>query len=192
MAMSNDIKTPELFINPKRIQEELNFTEEETLFALFHELEHAFENITLRSTPAGEQLYQTRIARLSQYEKPHSNPKLPGSGKALHTLENILRDIHVNNNIVSERKIPVLLAKRKSLYKTKLFTEHDFINPKPVPGSIEALLDITKPLPKHIQFLYACIRELMVPDEPCIIDPEIRIFLQRIRLSGTLRRSTES
>ena len=99
----------------------------------------------------------------------------------------------MNNNVVSDRKIPVLLAKRKSLYKTKLFKEHNFIQPKAAPDSLEAMLGIPpKPLPKHVQFLYACIRELMVPDEPCIIDPEIRIFLQRIRLSGALRRSTES
>jgi hypothetical protein len=50
MAMSDDFKNPELFVNLHNIQEKLCFTEEETLFALFHELEHMFENIVLRST----------------------------------------------------------------------------------------------------------------------------------------------
>ena len=184
MAMSDDFKNPELFVNLHNIQEKLCFTEEETLFALFHELEHMFENIVLRSTWAGEQLYKIRMSRLNPKDQ-----QIKWAEKALHALENILRDIHVNNNVISDRNIPVLRSRRTTLYRNKLFQEHNFVHPI-YPS--DTLKEGNGPLPKHVQFLYACIRELMVPDELCIIDPEVRIFLQRIRLSGALRRTTES
>lgn len=44
-------------------------------------------------------------------------------------------------------------------------------------------------LPKHLQFDYTIIREKMVADEICTIDPHVRKIITRLKKSGILEKT---
>jgi uncharacterized protein YegL len=86
---------------------------------------------------------------------------------------NILADVAGNRQIMT--KDPSAREGWHDFYASKLFGTTDFqfqID--------EAGQPTDKPLPKHIQMLYATIREKMVPDEPCTVDPEVRQVLEEL------------
>ncbi len=84
--------------------------------------------------------------------------------KMYHIFYNIFDDIHVNN-IVS-RHAPKFATQRKGgeevarLYKEKLFKGTDYSE-----------------LPRHLQFLYALLREEMVSDEKVLVNEEVAAVL---------------
>ena len=48
----------------------------------------------------------------------------------------------------------------------------------------------TTPLPKHLQFAYTILREAMLPDEKCNIDPEIRKIVNRFKRAWVISKSS--
>jgi 5-methylthioribose kinase len=90
-----------------------------------------------------------------------------------HFLENILRDVFVNKEVVDGKNIPVLSDTLHDLYKHKLFEETDYIKER-----------------KHKQFAYAIVREVFVPEEQCTIDPQIRKIISRFQKAGILQKAT--
>jgi hypothetical protein len=66
--------------------------------------------------------------------------------------------------LISPNNIPVLRDTLYSNYKDKMFNETDYTN-----------------LPKHLQFLYTLIREEMVKDQKCEIDPSVRKLINRLK-----------
>jgi hypothetical protein len=45
-------------------------------------------------------------------------------------------------------------------------------------------------MPKHLQFAYTLIREAMVNDEMCTINPRIRTIIKRLKRNGVLEEAT--
>ncbi|MEI7558500.1 MAG: hypothetical protein WCJ45_07030, partial [bacterium] len=58
-------------------------------------------------------------------------------------------------------------------YRDKMFKETDYCQ-----------------LPKHMQFNNTIIREAMVPDQQCTIDPNIRKIISRLKRSDVLSKTT--
>jgi hypothetical protein len=48
--------------------------------------------------------------------------------KVFHELENIFRDIFVNNEVISPYNASALEQTRYNLYKNKLYSQKDFLN----------------------------------------------------------------
>lgn len=88
-----------------------------------------------------------------RWEKEH-----PAAGIFL----NILADIAGNREIVT--KVPDSHEGWQDFYASKLFPETDYQAPN----------DKGQSLPRHVQFLYAMLRETFVPDEQCVVAPEVR------------------
>lgn len=68
---------------------------------------------------------------------------------------NCLRDVYVNRRTLQH--MPGMTDTMRQLYATKLFPSHNLMD-----------------CPRHLQFVYALLRESMMPGEQCIVDPEVR------------------
>lgn len=66
----------------------------------------------------------------------------------------------MNNEVVSVRKAPSLLSTRQELFAEKTHKERDFTG-----------------LPKHLQLLHAINKESVLPNDKCIVDPDVRKIL---------------
>ena len=84
------------------------------------------------------------------------------ASKRYSILDNTWDDTRMNRGVDS--RAPALEDAREALYKEDLFPETDF----------------TK-LPKHLQFAYTLLRERMVPNEACIVAPDVRAEIDRLR-----------
>ncbi len=80
----------------------------------------------------------------------------------LKLFDNVWDDVRMNRSVVS--RAPSQSEVRGKLYKENLFPESDLIN-----------------LPKHLQFAYALLRESMLPDEQCNIDPAVRAEINKLK-----------
>lgn len=89
-------------------------------------------------------------------------------------LENAIRDISVNREVVDPRKAPALRPIMERLYRMKAFRKRDYLT-----------------LPKHVQFQYTFLREAMLSDEECIVDPAVRSLIDDLRIFGTDTLVTE-
>ena len=160
-----NIQKPKIILNPKMIKEKFAYSDEEIVLDIGHEFGHFKEELQLQSTAKGKDISTQRIKRFE--EKQHLAP-------SYHTLENILRDIWVNNDLISPNNLPVLKDTLYSNYKEKMFKEKNY-----------------QELPKHVQFMYTIIRESMVPDEKCIVDTQVRKAIQRLERNETIKESTQ-
>ncbi len=151
-----------IMLNPKLLVQKFGFKSEELLFIMFHEIEHLIEGSKMKSTDVWKKIAEERERRFK--EAKHF-------AWAIHTLENAVRDVYVNNQGVS--KAPVLSKTRKELYENHLFKRPDFLK---TPEFWKDWKETWKfsPLPKHLQFAYTILREAMLPEEKCNIDPDIR------------------
>lgn len=84
---------------------------------------------------------------------------------------NILSDMAGNRSIIT--KVPNSKEDWHDFYESKLFPETDYTYLTDEQGK-------SHQLPRHIQFLYAMIRETFVPDEQCIVDEEVREVLDSL------------
>jgi hypothetical protein len=109
---------PRIMINPQFCMERFNFTPSEFLVVLFHEIEHLIEDAELKSTPEGRVFIEKRsqkkkqalenIARLAKEKKEREANEEMRRLKARHELENVLRDMYVNEQVVNVKKVPAL------------------------------------------------------------------------------------
>ncbi|HMY80313.1 MAG TPA: hypothetical protein PK048_00525, partial [Candidatus Absconditabacterales bacterium] len=159
-----NINKPLLYINWTMCVETMNSTPTEMMIGLSHEMNHVWEEAWRRSIPEGEQQYQEYLAHLK------SKGRL---WRSYHTLYNCLRDVWVNDMTI--RRFQGRKEELGVLYRYKLFQGNDFTH-----------------YPKHLQFCYTLLREspLHVPDELCIIDPEVRQMIDIIKQSGVILPST--
>ena len=109
--------------------------------------------------------------------------------KTFHKLENVMRDVYVNNRWVDAENLPILKDALRSNYTDNFFKEKDFLN-HPIYDENWNIVD-KKPLPKHLQFLYKILREEMVPDEECIVDKKINNIIKRLKLNGSIESSVK-
>lgn len=167
-----------ILLNPKLLKEKFNLSNEELLFVFFHEIEHLLEDAKLRESTSWKKVAQNRKKRFE--DSKHL-------AKSLHSLENILRDVHVNNNILT--KTPVLLAAKNSNYRNHFFKEKDFLNMPIVDKEWNETTE-TQAMPKHLQFAYTILREAMLPNEKCNIEPKIRQIVDRMKRAKIIDKST--
>ena len=175
-----NIEKPIVTFNPVKIKEEYNFSEEKMFFVLFHELEHLKEEIELKSTKQWQRIYEKRNKKFEQ---------LWVLVKSFHTLENIFRDVFVNNEVIHPKNAPVLRETRKELYEENLFKNKDYLN-YPVYDQEGNIVEI-KELPKHLQFVYTIIREEMIPGEKCNTDKKVRNIIRILKLNWDIKSSIE-
>lgn len=94
------------------------------------------------------------------------NPVEQAGLRIHHMFDNILMDIYVNHLVA--RKAPLFdkdgegYKDVQEVYAQKLFPKTDFTDS-----------------PRHLQFLYALLRETMVPDEKVTVTPEVQEALER-------------
>lgn len=78
----------------------------------------------------------------------------------LWSFENAMRDVWVNMRTVRADNMPVLSLETRRLYGDIFFKQTNYLN---------------KPL--HVQLEYAILREMMIPDQQCDVDPRVRGIL---------------
>jgi hypothetical protein len=140
--------TPKIMVNAKLAMEKFKLTSPEFLLVLFHEIEHLFEDAELKSAPAGKAMIEKREQRQKE------QGIWAGS---YHMLENVLRDVFVNDRVVSMDKVPVLRGDLHDVYQKKFFSKADY-----------------REMPLHQQFCYTLLREHFVPEEKCQVHPKVR------------------
>lgn len=82
--------------------------------------------------------------------------------KGYAIFDNCFDDIKMNRSVL--QRAPVLEKTEENLYKENLFVSQDF----------------TK-LPKHLQFSYALLREARLPEEECLVAPDVRKKIDELR-----------
>lgn len=96
-------------------------------------------------------------------EVAHQRLKARSEAKPrLHIWENCRTDIKGNQAIV--QFAPALASEAETVYREKLWPETDLTSK-----------------PRHLQFMYAILREAMVPDEQVVINPEVRDAINKLR-----------
>lgn len=88
-----------------------------------------------------------------------------------HIFLNIMADMAGNRGIIA--KIPSAKEGWEDFYANKLFESTDYTAIADENGE-------SHQLPRHIQLLYAMIRETFVPDEQCVVDEEVRTALDAL------------
>lgn len=170
-----DISEPKIIINPNICMEKFNFTSEEFFFVIFHEIEHIIEEANVKKNKNDLDIFEQRKERFLRQEK-----LCKWREKAYHDLENSLRDVFVNKQIISPKKVPALLSVVRPLYN-KLFPSINYL---------ESVDKNWKLIPKHIQFVNALLREWMLPDEPIILDSDVRKVVTRLQRNSSFKEVT--
>jgi len=147
------------------MKEQYNYSDDEIMFDIGHELGHLDEETQLQSTQTWKDIAQQRVQRLEEKWN---------LAESYHLLENVLRDVWDNNDLISPRKLPVLKNTCYTNYRDKMFKETDY-----------------RQLPKHMQFANTIIREAMVSDQQCVIDPQVRKIISRFNRSDILSKATK-
>lgn len=173
---------PTVIINPKLMKGDINLSDAGVLQVIFHEIEHLKEDTELKSTPQWRKVAEERIKRFEAQEE---------MGQTYHTLENIVRDVFVNNQTVDPKNAPVLKQTLRTNYTEHFAKNRDFLNfPVHDANDHNKIVEYTK-LPKHLQFSYALLREEMIPDEQCNVEPDVRKALTRMKKSGIIKNATQ-
>lgn len=136
------------------------YSESEALFASFHEAEH------FRDMIRDNKIYSALFERFRA--SSHIHAQYP---KAIQRLYNCLDDVLVNRAVI---------ARWKSGESAK-----DSLYPKLFPSKVLASNPVTgKPEPRHRQFMYALLREAMLPREVCSVSDDVRAALSHIQQQG--------
>ena len=143
------------------------YSQDEALFASFHEAEH------FRDMIREPEEYKRLFDRMNSESTVH--PALP---KALHTLYNCLDDVLVNKCVMQRWNSG---RKAKDTLYPKLFQSSDLMT-NPFTGKEE---------PGHRQFMYALLREAMLPDETCTVSPYVREAIDKVQAKGGKLKLTE-
>ena len=131
------------------------YSKSEALFAAFHEAEHFRDMV---ENPSAYEGLRERVESKKEVHKAYP--------RALHRLFNCLDDVLVNRAVMARWKDG--RTAKDSLYP-KLFPSADFRGEEGAPT------------PRHQQFMYAILREAMMPGEPCQVDPEVQAALDWCR-----------
>ena len=143
-----DLEKNTIYMN-SMFYKNLGLSDERTVFASFHEIEHFLEKRQILAEKNGEAKFKKYLDKIKK-------------SRAFSLTDNCVADIHVNRTVVSKTNDAVAELEQ-GIYKEVLFKEKDF----------------TK-MPKHIQFPQALLREARVPDEKCVVDPEVRKYLDQV------------
>jgi hypothetical protein len=149
-----NLETGEVYVN-SMFYKNLGLSDEKTVFATLHELEHLMEKRQILAEPrtrtqeSGERRFAKYLERIKQ-------------SRAFSLMDNCVADIHENRTVESKTNEGQKEIEEK-IYKEDLFTETDFTSE-----------------PRHIQFCNAILRESRLPDEKCTVSPEVRQALDSV------------
>jgi hypothetical protein len=146
------LNKPDLIINWNAVKQQRNLTDPQIIYILEHEMGHYDEEARLRATPAGQLRYEAHLQAMEQRWTVIRNK--------LWSFENAMRDVWVNMRTVRADNMPVLSLETRKLYGDIFFKQTNYLN---------------KPL--HVQLEYAILREMMIPDQQCQVDPRVRGIL---------------
>ena len=138
-----------IYIN-SMFYKELGLSDERTIFASFHEIEHFLEKKQILAEDGGAQKFKKYLDRIKK-------------SRSFSLTDNCVADVHVNRTVISKSN-EGMSDVEVGMYKEVLFKDKDF----------------TK-APRHIQFAQALLREARVPDEMCVVDPDVRMKLDQIK-----------
>lgn len=172
---------PTILVNPTLLKGKINLDDEGVLQVLFHEIEHLKEDTALKSTSSGRAIAWQRQERFKQHGV---------FAKTYHELENIIRDIYVNNQVVDAKNTPVLDNALRKNYAEHFAKDSDFLNFPIHDAHDHTKIVWHKALPKHTQFGYAMLREAMLPNEQCNVAPDVRKAINRVKKSGVLQKAS--
>lgn len=151
-----DLKNNTIYVNSMFYKiAGFSFSDEKTLFASCHEIEHFAEKKQILSEDGGERKFENYLEKLKK-------------SKAYGVMNNCLADIRENKAVikkpdsisVNEGNVEI----ERKMYKEDLFKETDITS-----------------APKHIQLPQAILRENRVPDEMCQVAPEVRKKIEELR-----------
>jgi len=150
-----------------------SFSEEKTIFATLHEIEHFMEKIQILSESqkrgkngriveqSGERIFTDHLRRIK-------------NSRAFGLMDNCVADIRENRTVV--RKTNKAMGElEKEIYRRDLFVDTDFTEQ-----------------PRHIQFCNAILREARVPEEKCQVASEVRQELDElVKVEGLMDAMTD-
>lgn len=148
-----DLEKGTLYGDPRFFTEK-GFSEQKALFAFLHEFEHFRELRTLLAEKGGDKVWQKHTKRLKE-------------SRRYGILDNTWDDVRMNRSVVS--RAPVMKQTREDLYTENLF-----------PSSDLTVTPNGQPMPKHLQFAYALLRERQVPGQKCNVDEDVRQEIDRL------------
>lgn len=138
---------------------EYGMSDAEALFVNFHEAEH------FRDMLGNPDAYDQNFDRIKRTTNIHQS--FP---KALHRLFNCVDDILVNKQVMDRFASG---SSVKNVLYPKLFVSA-VLNKNPTTGT---------PMPRHQQFMYALLRQAMLPEEIVTLDPEVATAVEQVRKS---------
>lgn len=161
-----NLETNTIYVN-SMFYKKLGFSEEKTVFATLHEVEHFMEKIEILSEPKkigknGRTIEESGERKFENYLK-----RIKGS-RAFSLMDNCIADIRENKTVVARTNIGMGELEKK-IYQEDLFKETDFTSE-----------------PRHIQFCNAILREARLPDEQCQVAPEVRQALDEVAKTRNL------
>ncbi len=134
--------------------EKLKYEPRKKLCCKLHEIGHFSKMRTLLNEKGGDKVW-----------KRH-NEKIKKS-RRYGILDNTWEDVSVNREVVL--RAPVMKQTLEDLYTQNLFPSSDLrVNKE------------GQPIPKHLQFAYALLRERQVPGEKCNVDEDVRKEIDRL------------
>jgi len=152
---NNDIYINSMFYKKRGL------SEEKTVFATLHEIEHFAEKKQLLLEPQ-KKGKGGRVIEESGEKKFAGYLKRIKESRAFGLMDNCVADIRENKTVVSKTNKGMGELEQK-VYREDLFNETDF----------------TKQ-PRHIQFCQTILREARVPGEKCLVDPDVRLALDEV------------
>lgn len=149
-----------IYVNSMFYQK-LGLSEEKTIFATLHEVEHFLEKIQVLGEEGGERKFKKYLEQIKK-------------SKAFSLLDNCVADIRENKTVISRTSAGMGELERQ-IYKEDLFAEKDF--------TLQ---------PRHIQFAQALLREARLPEEKCVVAPEVRQALDEVAsVKGLMETMTD-
>lgn len=150
-TLAFNLENNTIYIHP-RFYEKLGFSEEKTSFATLHEIEHLLEKLQMLAEKYGEQKFARYLNRIKK-------------SKAYSVMDNCVADVRENRAVVSrtDKESGEFRRIEQDMYQKDLFKETDFTAK-----------------PRHLQLCYAILREARLPDQQCILAPEVREKLDNL------------
>jgi len=155
-----NLETDDIYVNSMFFKKR-GFSEQKTIFAIDHEIEHFLEKKQLLNEPqrrggSGRVIEESGEKKFARYLK------IIKDSRAFGLMDNCVADIRQNRAVVSKTN-KGMRDLEENIYKEDLFKEADF----------------TKQ-PRHIQFCQAILREARVSGEKCVVSPEVRDALDEL------------
>lgn len=176
MINVNNLQRPVVTLNISKMKEKFNYTDSQIVLDIAHEMWHLKEETEMRATKQWWEYYENTI-------KPFFENAW-FKGQAYFHLFNGLRDLRVDDRVVSSEVMPIFRWDLENLYSNKLFKATNYIGTQEDDWNWNI---ITKwKLPLHLQFLNALMREYRIKDVECIVDPKVRRLLRRLNNNKTI------